>query len=511
MNSLCHLTITEMATGLRKKSFSSVDLVNAHLKMIKKFNSDLNAYVTITEDYAIEQAKKADEMFSSNSSKITNITGIPIGIKDLFCTKGVRTTACSQMLEDFVPQYESTVTKRIFEAGAVMLGKTNMDEFAMGSGNLYSYFGKCINPWNTKDDSSMKLVPGGSSGGSASATASFMCAAATGSDTGGSIRQPASFCGVLGLKPTYGRFSRWGMISFASSLDQAGIFARDVKGLVDFFQVIAGYDEKDPTTSRKTVPCMNDLQNHISGLKIGVPFEYFNYDGLSDEVANAWKKSIEHVKKLGANIVDVNMTSMLDYALPAYYLISSSEASSNLARYDGIRYGKEFKVGNLTDLYTKVRSEYFGEEVKRRLMIGTYVLSYCDKKGEELYGESQNNVSFYSKACFLREKIVQDFHSIFKEVDVLLLPSSPGEAFGIEQDIPNDLMYLNDSFTVPISLAGLPSVSFPYALSNKGLPLGLQFVTKHFAEQTLFDCIFTIEQDMEGKLIDLMKKKYTEV
>ena len=413
-------------------------------------------------------AKKSDERI--NIGEALPLDGIPIGIKDLFCTNGVLTTAGSNILNGFVPTYESSVTANLWKDGAVMLGKCNMDEFAMGSANTTSYYGAVESPWRRIDKPELALVPGGSSGGSASAVSARLALAATGTDTGGSIRQPGSFCGIVGLKPTYGRCSRWGTIAFASSLDQAGPLARTVRDAAIMLKTMAGHDPKDSTSANIPVPDFEkSLTGDVRGLRIGIPKEYF-LDGMPSEIEELWEKGIEMLRDSGAIIVDVNMPHT-KFALPTYYIIAPAEASSNLARYDGVRYGLRIEGDTLEDMYEKTRSIGFGTEVKRRIMIGTYVLSagYYD--------------AYYLKAQRVRSLIKQDFDTVFEDVDALLTPTAPSDAFAIgENDDDPIKMYLNDIFTVPASLTGVPAISVPVGLSKKGLPLGLQVIGKMFDE-----------------------------
>jgi len=478
---LTKLSIKEAKNGLRNKKFSAVELTKSFISNIEK-NRHLNCFITETFDVALNQAKVADENISKGNMR--ELEGIPLGIKDLFCTKNIRTTCASKMLENFVPTYESTVTQKLFDEGAICLGKLNMDEFAMGSATANSYFGKVINPFK-KNNSNQDLVAGGSSGGSASAVASNLCLGATGSDTGGSIRQPASFTNTVGVKPTYGRSSRYGMIAFASSLDQAGVFARNVEDCALLQKVISGYDNKDATSVKIAVPDFDKLLNsNIKGLKIGIPNEY-RVDNMPIEIENLWKSGIEILKKKGAEIIDISLPHT-KYAAAVYYVIAPAECSSNLARFDGVRYGYRCKDENLSlqDLYKKTRAEGFGFEVKKRIMIGTYVLSagYYD--------------AYYKKAQRVRRLIYNDFVEAFKNVDAILTPSTPNSAFAFEEMKNFDAVqiYLNDVFTVPSNLAGLPAISVPAGFDNNGLPLGLQIISKHFDEQTMFNIAKAIEE-----------------
>jgi len=478
MTDLTKLTVSKALQGLKNKEFSAVDLTNAYIKKMEE-GRKYNAYVLETPELALSQAQKADEHYVNGTNRA--LEGIPLGIKDLFCTKGVRSTACSHILDGFVPQYESTVTQNLLDKGAVFLGKLNMDEFAMGGSNETSYYGPVINPYSTDKP----LVSGGSSGGSAVAVAADMCAGATGTDTGGSIRQPAAFCGITGIKPTYGRCSRWGIMAFASSLDQAGPMTKDVRDAAILLHAMAGYDVKDSTSVNLKVPDFEKVLGHdIKGLKIGLPKEY-RPDGLNAEIASYWDKAAEMLKSRGAEIVDISLPHT-KYALPVYYIIAPAEASSNLARYDGIRYGLRVNGEKLDDLYINTRTQGFGAEVKRRIMIGTYVLSagYYD--------------AYYIKAQKVRRLIKQDFEEAFKECDVILTPTSPVSAFEVGdkgmKDNPIN-MYLNDVFTVSVNLAGLPALSLPIGLDAKGLPLGMQLIGKAFDEETVFRAAYALEED----------------
>ncbi len=482
MSDLVKLTIVEAKKALDKKEISATELTQAYIKEMQD-KRNLNAYVEECADKALEQAKASDAKYAAGEAGA--LEGIPLGIKDLFCTKGIKTTACSHILDGFVPQYESSVTANLLRDGAVFLGKLNMDEFAMGGSNETSYYGPAINPWKAKD-SNADLVAGGSSGGSAAAVAAGMCAAATGTDTGGSIRQPAAFCGVTGLKPTYGRCSRYGIIAFASSLDQAGPIAKDVSDCALLLKSMAGFDAKDSTSAKLEVPdFMSVLGQDIKGLKVGVPAEY-RPAGLNAEVAACWDKGLEMLKARGAEIVDISLPHT-QYALATYYIIAPAEASANLARYDGIRYGLRVPGESLDDLYVNTRTEGFGQEVKRRIMIGTYVLSagYYD--------------AYYLKAQKVRRLIRNDFIEAFKKCDVILTPTSPTDAFAIgdKSMAENPInMWLNDVFTVSVNLAGLPAISLPAGLSARGLPLGLQLIGKAFDENTILKTAYALEKDI---------------
>lgn len=472
MSDLTKLTIAEAREGLKKKEFSSVELTKAYIEKMEA-NRKLNAFVLETPEIALAQAKISDEKYAKGTNGI--LEGIPLGIKDLFCTKGIRTTACSHILDGFEPQYESTVTGKLLEAGASILGKLNLDEFAMGGSNETSYYGPVINPHKAKD-SDADLVAGGSSGGSAAAVAADMCAGATGTDTGGSIRQPAAFCGVTGIKPTYGRCSRYGIIAFASSLDQAGPIAKDVRDCAIMLNAMAGYDPKDSTSAKIAVPDFESfLGQNIKGLKVGIPAEY-RPDGLNAEISKLWDDGIAKLKEQGAEIVDISLPHT-KYALAAYYIIAPAEASSNLARYDGLRYGLRVPGEHLDNMYINSRTEGFGKEVKRRIMIGTYVLSagYYD--------------AYYLKAQKVRRLIREDFIKAIEKCDVILTPTAPVAAFPIGdksmQENPIN-MWLNDVFTVSVNLAGLPGMSLPFGVNAQGLPLGLQLIGKAFDEGTIF-------------------------
>lgn len=481
MTELNKLTISETLDGLKNKKFSATELTQSYLHAMET-NRHLNAYVLETPEVALTQAKEADTRYANGSNKA--LDGIPMGIKDLFCTKGIRTTACSHILDNFVPQYESTVTQNLLDAGVSILGKLNMDEFAMGGSNETSFYGPVINPYKATN-SDADLVAGGSSGGSAAAVAANICAAATGTDTGGSIRQPSALCGVTGIKPTYGRCSRYGIMAFASSLDQAGPIAKSVKDCALLLNVMAGHDAKDSTSANIAVPDFTALIGQdIKGMKIGIPQEY-RPQGLNDEIAKLWDNGIAMLKARGAEIVNISLPHT-KYALAAYYIIAPAEASSNLARYDGVRYGLRVEGNGLDEMYINTRSEGFGKEVKRRIMIGTYVLSagYYD--------------AYYLKAQKVRRLIRNDFIEAFKKCDMILTPTSPTPAFPIGdksmQDNPIN-MYLNDVFTVSVNLAGLPGMNIPMGLSANGLPLGLQLIGQAFDETRIFQVAATLEQD----------------
>jgi aspartyl-tRNA(Asn)/glutamyl-tRNA(Gln) amidotransferase subunit A len=476
MSSLTALTIAEARDGLTKKHFSALELTDAYLAAIEKARI-LNAYIVETPEKAREMAKASDARLAKGEAG--TLEGIPLGIKDLFATKGVHTQACSHILDGFKPTYESTITSNLWRDGAVMLGKLNMDEFAMGSSNETSYYGNVINPWRRKN-SNAALVPGGSSGGSASAVAAHLCAAATATDTGGSIRQPAAFTGTVGIKPTYGRCSRWGVVAFASSLDQAGPIARDVRDAAIMLRSMASVDDKDTTSVDMPVPDYEKaLGKPIKGLRVGIPREY-RADGMSLEIEGLWSKGAQWLKEQGAEIVEISLPHT-KYALPAYYIVAPAEASSNLARYDGIRYGLRIKGDDITDTYEKTRAAGFGKEVQRRILIGTYVLSagYYD--------------AYYVRAQKIRTLIKRDFDEAWSKVDVVLTPATPSPAFAPGEISDPVQMYLNDIFTVTVNMAGLPGIAVPAGLSSEGLPMGLQLIGKPFDEETLFQTAQVIE------------------
>jgi aspartyl-tRNA(Asn)/glutamyl-tRNA(Gln) amidotransferase subunit A len=470
MSKLTDLTIAEARDGLKTKAFSAVELTEAHIQSVEKARA-LNAFVTETPELARAAAAESDKRIASGSMR--PLEGIPMGIKDLFCTKDVLTTAGSHILDGFKPPYESTVTRNMFSDGAVMLGKLNMDEFAMGSSNETSYYGPVINPWRRKG-SDTKLVPGGSSGGSSASVAARLVMGATGTDTGGSIRQPAAVTGIAGIKPTYGRCSRWGIVAFASSLDQAGPMARTVRDCAIMLRSMASHDPMDSTSVDIPVPDYEAaMTGNIKGLRVGIPKEY-RIDGMPAEIEALWQKGISWLKDAGAEIVDVSLPHT-KYALPAYYIVAPAEASSNLARYDGVRFGLRVPGKDITSMYENTRAAGFGREVQRRILIGTYVLSagYYD--------------AYYIKAQKLRTLIARDFDEAYAKCDVLLTPTAPGPAFGIGEKTDDPIsMYLNDVFTVTVNLAGLPGLSVPAGLNAEGLPLGLQLIGKAFDEATLF-------------------------
>jgi aspartyl-tRNA(Asn)/glutamyl-tRNA(Gln) amidotransferase subunit A len=481
VSNLTDLGVAAIRDGFRAGDFSArevADAFNANVAGAKA----LNAFIVETPDHAIAAAETADRDRSEGNLK--PLSGVPIGMKDLFCTKGVQTTAASHILEGFIPQYESTVSSNLWAAGAGMLGKLNMDQFAMGSSNETSYFGNVISPWKRSDGSNAALAPGGSSGGSSSAIAARLCPAATGTDTGGSIRQPASFTGISGIKPTYGRCSRWGVVAFASSLDQAGPMAHDVRDCAIMLENMAGFDPKDSTSLQLPVPKWETgLSSNLKGLRIGIPKEY-RVDNMPPEIDALWEQGIAWMKDAGAEIVEVSLPHT-KYALPAYYIIAPAEASSNLARYDGVRYGlRDLPDGaGLQDMYAATRAAGFGPEVKRRIMIGTYVLSagFYD--------------AYFTQASKVRALIAQDFDKAWEACDLLLTPTAPSAAFALGEKSADPLaMYLNDVFTVPSSLAGLPAMSVPAGLDGQGLPLGLQIIGKALDEQGVLGAGLAIEE-----------------
>ena len=481
MNSLTSLTIASARAGLRKKEFSALELTEAYITAIEQARI-LNAYIVETPDKARAMAKASDAKLTKGEGGA--LEGVPLGIKDLYATKGVHTQACSHILDGFKPTYESTVTSNLWRDGAVMLGKLNMDEFAMGSSNETSYYGNVINPWRRRN-SNASLVPGGSSGGSASAVAAHICAAATATDTGGSIRQPAAFTGTVGIKPTYGRCSRWGIVAFASSLDQAGPIARDVRDAAIMLKSMASVDPKDTTSVDLPVPDYEKaIGKSIKGLRVGIPKEY-RADGMSSEIEALWNKGAQWLKEQGAEIVEISLPHT-KYALPAYYIVAPAEASSNLARYDGVRYGLRVPGDDIVDMYENSRAAGFGPEVQRRIMIGTYVLSagYYD--------------AYYVRAQKIRTLIKRDFEQAWAKVDVVLTPATPSPAFAPGEISDPVQMYLNDIFTVTVNMAGLPGIAVPAGVSNDGLPLGLQLIGKAFDEETLFKVAAAIEQVAGG-------------
>lgn len=491
MSDLTNLTISEALAGLEKGEYSSVDLTKAHIEAIEA-GRDLNCFITETPDLALKQAEASDAR--RKKGEAGKLDGIPLGIKDLFCTQDVRTTAGSKILENFVPPYESTVSQNLLDAGAVTLGKLNLDEFAMGSSNETSAYGNVINPW-TRENDDTALVPGGSSGGSSSSVAARMVMGATGTDTGGSIRQPAAFTGITGVKPTYGRCSRWGIVAFASSLDQAGPMARSVEDCARLLEVMAGHDEKDSTSVDMAVPDFAAMLNaDMKGKKVGIPKEY-RMEGTPEEILKLWDDGLAMLRDAGAEPVDISLPHT-KYALPAYYIIAPAEASSNLARYDGVRYGLRVEGENLNDMYERTRAEGFGEEVRRRILIGTYVLSagYYD--------------AYYVKAQRVRTLIKRDFDKAFEQCDVILTPTAPSAAFGIGEKTDDPLaMYLNDIFTVTVNMAGLPGISVPAGLNAQGLPLGLQLIGKAFDEQSVLNAGLALERAVNFTAMPSLKTK----
>ncbi|MBD8699431.1 Asp-tRNA(Asn)/Glu-tRNA(Gln) amidotransferase subunit GatA [Sphingomonas sp. CFBP 13714] len=482
MTNLTDLGIAGIRDGVRDGSFTARDVADAFIVKVSQAKA-LNAFLVETPDHAIAAATAADTARAAGDT-LKPLAGVPIGMKDLFCTKGVTTTAASHILEGFTPTYESTVSQNLWDAGAGMLGKLNMDQFAMGSSNETSAFGNVISPWKRNDGGNAALAPGGSSGGSSSAVAARLCPGATGTDTGGSIRQPAAFTGISGIKPTYGRCSRWGTIAFASSLDQAGPMARDVRDCAILLEAMAGFDSKDGTSLQLDVPKWEaGLSASLAGLRVGIPKEY-RVENMPEEIEALWQKGIDWLKDAGATIVEVSLPHT-KYALPAYYIIAPAEASSNLARYDGVRYGiRDLPAGSgLQDMYAATRADGFGPEVKRRIMIGTYVLSagYYD--------------AYYTQAQKIRTLIARDFEEAWETCDVLLTPTAPSAAFALGEKSSDPIaMYLNDVFTVPSSLAGLPAMSVPGGLDKQGLPLGLQIIGKPLDEQGVLNAGLAIEQ-----------------
>jgi aspartyl-tRNA(Asn)/glutamyl-tRNA(Gln) amidotransferase subunit A len=472
MTDLTSLTLAQAREALRKKEFSATELAEAHLAAVEQARA-LNAFVMEVPERARAMARASDERLAKGEGG--PLEGLPLAIKDLFCTEGVRTTACSHILDNFVPAYESTVTANLWRNGAVLIGKTNADEFAMGSSNETSCYGPVVSPWRRRG-AQTRLVPGGSSGGSAAAVAARVCVGAIGTDTGGSIRQPAAFCGIVGLKPTYGRCSRWGIVAFASSLDQAGPFGRTIRDCAILLRVMAGHDPKDTTSADITVPDYEAaIGRSVKGMRIGIPKEY-RVSGMPAEIGTLWQKGADWLKEAGAELVEISLP-MTKYALPAYYIVAPAEASSNLARYDGVRYGLRVPGRDIIEMYEQTRAAGFGKEVRRRIMIGTYVLSagYYD--------------AYYLRAQKVRALIKRDFETCFAAgVEAILTPTTPSAAFAIGERGRADPieMYLNDVFTVTVNMAGLPAVSVPAGLDSRGLPLGLQLIGRPFAEETLF-------------------------
>ena len=476
MSNIIDLKLFELVEKIKKKEISSKEVTKVFIDRSQK-SKKLNSYITENFENALQKAKQFDEKPDFNKK----LPGIPLAVKDLFCTKNIRTTAGSKILENFIPTYESTVTQNILNEGGIIIGKLNCDEFAMGSSNETSFFGNVQNPI------SENLVPGGSSGGSSSALAAKLTPATIGTDTGGSIRQPASFTGTVGLKPTYGSCSRYGIVAFASSLDQAGPMTQNVKDCALMLEVISSYDNKDSTSvDFKRGQYLKDLNENIKGKKIGIPKQY-RVDGMPKEIDELWKKGMKIIEDNGGEIIEINLPNT-NYALPTYYIVAPAEASSNLARYDGVKYGFRSKGENLIDMYEKTRSEGFGDEVKRRIMIGTYVLSsgYYD--------------AYYLKAQKVRRLIKNDFDQAYKKVDAILTPSTPSSAFKIGEKTNDPVsMYLNDIFTVPINLAGLPAISIPAGHDKSGYPLGLQVIGKAFDEQNILNIAYSIEKNINFK------------
>jgi aspartyl-tRNA(Asn)/glutamyl-tRNA(Gln) amidotransferase subunit A len=472
MTDLTLLTLAQAREALRKKEFSATELAEAHLAAVEQARA-LNAFVMEVPEHARAMARASDERLAKGAGG--SLEGLPLAIKDLFCTEGVRTTACSHILDNFVPPYESTVTANLWRNGAVLIGKTNADEFAMGSSNETSYYGPAVSPWRRRG-AQTKLVPGGSSGGSAAAVAARVCVGAIGTDTGGSIRQPAAFCGIVGLKPTYGRCSRRGIVAFASSLDQAGPFGRTLRDCAILLRAMAGHDPKDTTSADLAVPDYEAaIGRSVKGMRIGIPKEY-RVPGMPAEIEALWQKGADWLKEAGAELVEISLP-MTKYALPAYYIVAPAEASSNLARYDGVRYGLRVPGRDIIEMYEKTRAAGFGKEVRRRIMIGTYVLSagYYD--------------AYYLRAQKVRTLIKRDFETCFAAgVEAILTPTTPSAAFAIGERGRADPieMYLNDVFTVTVNMAGLPAISVPAGLDGQGLPLGLQLIGRPFAEEMLF-------------------------
>lgn len=477
------MTMTEARAALAARKISAVELAEAQNAAAAALNPRLNAFITLTPELALAQARAADAAIAAGNAGV--LAGIPLAIKDLFCTEGVRTTAGSRILDNFVPPYESTVTRKLRDAGAVFLGKANLDEFAMGSSNMTSAFGPVLSPWQRAGDAAARLVPGGSSGGSAAAVAAEIALGATGTDTGGSIRQPAAFCGIAGIKPTYGRCSRWGVVAFASSLDQPGTFARTVRDNALMLGAMAGFDPQDSTSVDHPVgDYLAACDRGVKGLRIGVPREY-RADGMPAEIEALWQKGLTWLREAGAEIVDVSLPHT-KYGLATYYIVAPAEASSNLARYDGVRFGHRQDGEDLIDLYERTRASGFGAEVQRRIFIGTYVLSagYYD--------------AYYLKAQKVRALILKDFTDVFTEVDALLTPTAPSAAFAMGEKMDDPVaMYLNDVFTVPASMAGVPGMSVPAGLDGQGLPLGLQVLGRHFDEETVF-AVAQVLEDAAG-------------
>ncbi|RZK00676.1 MAG: Asp-tRNA(Asn)/Glu-tRNA(Gln) amidotransferase subunit GatA [Novosphingobium sp.] len=482
MTDVTELGVAAIREGVAKGEFSAVEVAEAFNANVAAAQQALNAFIVPTPEKAIEAAQAVDAARAAGKP-LGKMAGVPIGMKDLFATRGIQTTAASHILEGFKPEYESTVSQKLWDAGAGMLGKLNLDQFAMGSSNETSYFGNVISPWRRNDGGNAALAPGGSSGGSSAAVAARLAPAATGTDTGGSIRQPAAFTGISGIKPTYGRCSRWGVVAFASSLDQAGPMARDVRDCAIMLEAMAGFDPKDSTSLDMPVPAWEaGLSGDLKGKKVGIPREY-RLDGMDEEVAKSWDQGIAWLKDAGAEIVEISLPHT-KYALPTYYIIAPAEASSNLARYDGVRYGlRDLPDGaGLQDMYAATRAAGFGPEVKRRILIGTYVLSagFYD--------------AYYTQAQKVRALISRDFKEAWAHCDVILAPTTPSASFALGEKSADPLeMYLNDVFSVPASLAGLPAMSVPAGLNSEGLPLGLQIIGKPFDEQGVLNAGLAIE------------------
>lgn len=479
---LYQLSIHEIQNLLRKGEVTPVELTKTFLHRIKTVDKELNSYISLTGELALEQAHEADKRFKKGG-KLPPLLGIPLSIKDLICIKGTKTTCASKILEDYIPFYNATVINNLRESGAVFLGKANMDEFAMGSSNENSFFGPTRNPWN------LDYVPGGSSGGSAAAVAADLCMGALGSDTGGSIRQPANFCGVVGLKPTYGRVSRFGLVAFASSLDQIGPITKNVKDSAILMNIISGKDPLDSTSADIPVPDFTkSLVDNVKGMKIGIPKEYF-VEGMDYEVEKYLKEAMKIYEKLGAKTIDISLPHT-EYSVATYYILASAEASSNLARYDGVKYGFRTKSSNdLMSMYRNTRKEGFGNEVKRRIMLGTYVLSagYYD--------------AFYLKAQKVRTLIKNDFDDAFSKCDIIIAPTTPYPAFKIGEMVEDPLqMYLSDILTISVNLAGIPSISIPCGFNKNGLPIGMQIMAKHFDEETIFRAAFSFQENTDYHL-----------
>ncbi|MBL8639100.1 MAG: Asp-tRNA(Asn)/Glu-tRNA(Gln) amidotransferase subunit GatA [Alphaproteobacteria bacterium] len=476
---LTRLTIAQALESLRKKEFSAVELVTRHVRKMEQLRP-LNAFITETAEQAVAAAAESDARIAKGEMR--TLEAIPIAMKDLFCTKDIKTTAGSHILGNFIPPYESTVSQKLMDSGTISIGKANLDEFAMGGSNTTSYYGPVENPWRSEKFPDKKLVPGGSSGGSAAAVAAGVAMAATGTDTGGSTRQPASFCGIVGVKPTYGRCSRWGIVAFASSLDQAGVFAKNVEDSALMLEAMSGHDVKDTTSAPQAVPNFAALLKHdLRGVRVGIPKEY-RVDGMPQDIIDVWEKGASLLKDAGAEIVEISLPHT-KYAVPTYYIIAPAEASSNLARYDGVRYGLRKEGKDLAETYELTRAEGFGAEVKRRIMIGTYCLSagYYD--------------AYYTKALKIRRLIANDFTEAFKKCDVILTPTAPSSAFAIGENSDDPIkMYLGDVFTIPASLAGLPGMSIPATLDDQGLPLGLQIISRAWDEVGMFRAAYALEQ-----------------